>query len=198
MMSRGGVSRVGQPPRPGDQAGFTLVELLIYMLFALVVLSIIGGVLISSLNIERDVRSASTAADTGQLISRSVQVGVRNASYVSLQNIDDTQFLLARTAGTATPVVWACQAWFFTPADGGTVYTKKASPAALVTPPTATDLTSWIKLGDGVSPSGAHVFGGVDGRITVALAIDAGENLPVSINSTATMRTLATRSDPCA
>ncbi|RJT88506.1 hypothetical protein D6T64_10265 [Cryobacterium melibiosiphilum] len=184
--------------RPEAQEGFTLVELLIYMLFALVVLSIIGGLLISSLSIERDVRSASTAADTGQLISRSVQVGVRNASYVALQNIDDTQFLLARTAGTTSPVVWACQAWFFTPAGGGTVYTKRLSPAAVIAPPTGAALTSWIKLGDGVSPGGTPVFGGVDGRITVALAIDAGENLPVSINSTATMRTLATRSDPCA
>jgi type II secretory pathway pseudopilin PulG len=193
MMPRAGVSS-----RRDEQAGFTLVELLIYMFFALAVLSIIGGILISSLNIERDVRSASTAADTGQLISRSVQVGVRNASYVSLQNLDTTQFLLARTAGAATPVVWACQAWFYTPAGGGTVYTKRVSPAALILPPTAAALTSWIKLGDGVSPSGTPVFGGVDGRVTVALAIDAGDNLPLTINSTATMRTLATRSTPCA
>ncbi|TFD52049.1 hypothetical protein E3T55_07110 [Cryobacterium frigoriphilum] len=180
------------------EAGFSLVELLIYMLFAVVILSIVGGMLISSLRIERDVRSASTATNMGQLISRSVQVGVRNASFVSLQDIDDTQLLLARTAGSATPVVWACQAWYFTPDDGGAVYTKRMSPAALIAPPTSAALSSWIKLGDGVSPTGTPVFGGVDGRITLALTIDAGESLPVGINSTATMRTLATRSDPCA
>lgn len=193
MKPRGAVE-----PLRRAEAGFSLVELLIYMLFAVAVLAIVGGMLISSLRIERDVRSASTATDTGQLISRSVQVGVRNASFVSLVTIDDTQFLLARTAGAGTPVVWACQAWFYTPLDGGTVYTKRSSPASVILPPTAAALASWIRLGNGVSPGGSPVFGGVDGRITLALMVDAGENMPVSINSTATMRTLATRSDPCA
>ena len=178
-------------------SGYTLIELLVYMSFALVVLTIIGGMLISSVGTERDVRSTTEATNLGQLISRSVQSGVRNASQVSLQNIDGTQFLVARTAGSAASVVWSCQAWFYTPTDGGSLYTKRTSPASLITVPVSGDLASWIKLGDGVSTNGAVIFGGVNDRITVALDLDAGAQASVVVNTTVTPRTLATIGGPC-
>ena len=182
--------------RPLD-SGYTLIELLVYMSFTVVVLTIIGGMLISSVGTGRDVRSTTEATNLGQLISRSVQSGVRNASQVSLQSIDDTQFLVARTADGAASVVWSCQAWFYTPADGGSLYTKRTSPASLITAPVSGDLGSWIKLGDGVSTTGAAVFGGVNDRITVALTLDAGAQKPVVVNTTVTPRTLATIGEPC-
>ncbi|WP_158252503.1 hypothetical protein [Cryobacterium sp. Y57] len=174
-----------------------MIELLVYMSFTVVVLTIIGGMLISSVGTERDVRSTTEATNLGQLISRSVQSGVRNASQVSLQSLDDTQFLVARTAGGATSVVWSCQAWFYTPADGGSLYTKRTSPASLITAPGSGDLANWIKLGDGVSTTGAAVFGGVNDRITVALTLDAGAQKPVVVNTTVKPRTLATIGEPC-
>ncbi|TFB75944.1 type II secretion system protein [Cryobacterium glaciale] len=179
------------------ESGFTLIELLVYVSFTVVILAIIGGMLISSVGTERDVRSTTEATNLGQLISRSVQSGVRNASQVSLQNIDATQFLVARTAGSAASVVWACEAWFYTPAAGGSLYTKRTSPASLIAPPAADDLTSWIKLGDGVSANGAAVFGGINGRITVDLNVAAGTQASVSVNTTASPRTLATVGAPC-
>ena len=183
-------------PLTDAESGFTLIELLVYMSFAVVVLAIIGGMLISSVGIERDVRSTTEATNLGQLISRSVQSGVRNASQVSLQNIGDTQFLVARTAGSAASVVWACEAWFYTPAAGGSIYTKRTSPESHIAAPGG-DLTSWIKLGEGVSANGAAVFGGVNDRITVALSLAAGAQDDVVVNTTVTPRTLATVGAPC-
>ena len=180
-----------------SESGFTLIELLVYMSFAVVILAIVGGMLISSVGTERDVRSTTEATNLGQLISRSVQSGVRNASQVSLQNIDDTQFLVTRTAGSATSVVWACEAWYYTPAAGGSLYTKRTSPATLIAVPVAGELSSWIKLGDGVSTNGEAVFGGVNDRITVALDLEAGTQDSVVVNTTVTPRTLATVGDPC-
>ncbi|SEM88099.1 type II secretion system protein [Cryobacterium luteum] len=178
------------------ESGFTLIELLVYVSFAVVILVIVGGMLISSVGTERDVRSTTEATNLGQLISRSVQSGVRNASQVSLQNIDDTQLLVARTAGSAASVVWACQAWFYTPAAGGSVYTKRTSPASLIAAPGG-DLASWIKLGEGVSTNGSAVFGGVNDRITIALDLEAGTQPSVIVNTTVTPRTLATVGAPC-
>jgi type II secretory pathway pseudopilin PulG len=179
------------------ESGFTLIELLVYMGFAVIILAIVGGMLISSVGTERDVRSTTEATNLGQLISRSVQSGVRNASQVSLQNIDDSQFLVARTAGSAASVIWSCQAWFYTPEAGGSLYTRRTSPASLIAVPVASDMTSWIKLGEGVSTNGAAVFGGVNDRITVALSLAAGAQDDVVVNTTATPRTLATVGAPC-
>ena len=178
------------------ESGFTLIELLVYVSFAVVILVIVGGMLISSVGTERDVRSTTEASNLGQLISRSVQSGVRNASQVSLQNIDDTQFLVARTAGSTASVVWACQAWFYTPDSGGSLYTKRTSPASMIAAPGG-DLTSWIKLGEGVSRNGVALFGAINGRITVDLDVAAGTQPSVIVNTTVTPRTLATVGAPC-
>lgn len=182
---------------PSAESGFTLIELLVYMSFAVVVLSIVGGMLVSSLRTERDVRSAAEASDLGQVIARSVQIGIRNASQVALTTVSGTQFLIARTAGGGTTAEWACQAWYYTPDAGGSIYIKRTTPASVILPPTASSLAGWTKLGDGVSVSGAAVFSGINGRIDLELDVDAGNQMSVSVNSTAAMRTLATGSAPC-
>ena len=185
------------PASVAPESGFTLIELLVYVSFAVVILSIVGGMLVSSVGTERDVRSTTEATNLGQLISRSVHSGVRNASQVSLQNIEDTQFLVVRSAGSAASVVWACEAWYYTPDAGGSLYTKRTSPASLIAAPVSGDLSSWIKLGDGVSANGAVIFGAINGRITVDLNVAAGTQAAVTVSTTASPRTLATVGAPC-
>ena len=185
------------PPQNPREHGFTLIELLVYVTFMVVILSIIGGMLISSLRVENDVRDATSASDVGQLISQSVQTGVRNASAVSLQNLGTDQLLRARTASAGATLQWVCQSWYVTPENGGSIYTKRSAPAAAIPAPTSTTLPTWIKLGDGIAVAGGPVFGGVDGRVTLTLRLDAGDATPVALDSTATLRTLASRSDPC-
>jgi len=182
----------------GRDAGFTLIELLVYISLAGIVLSIVGGMLISSLRAEASVRTASEATTLGQLIARSVQGGMRNASAARLTtNADNTQMLIVRTAGRGASVVWSCQAWFYDPINGGTFYTRTTTPATTIAVPTASTIGSWTLLGRGIATTGAPVFAGIPTRISVDLDIEAGDRAPISITTTATTRTLATESQPC-
>ena len=52
------------------ESAITLIEFLVYLGFAVVVLAIIGGVLMSSLGIEGNVRSTTEATNLGPLTLR--------------------------------------------------------------------------------------------------------------------------------
>jgi prepilin-type N-terminal cleavage/methylation domain-containing protein len=183
-----------------DQEGFTLVELLVYVLLFGIILVIVGGMLINSTRAERGVRGSADASNLGQLISQSVQRGVRNAVAISLPTTTDhTQLLTVLTAGTQTPVVWSCQSWYYTPDNGGAVYTKKSTPAAAIAAPTAGTLGTWMKLGTGIVPvTGDRLFNttGTNG-ISVAFRVSAGDRRPVLIQTTAMSRSQPTAGAPC-
>lgn len=159
-----------------DQRGITLVELLVYMVLATVVLSIVGGLLISSLTTQRTVRSAAEATTIGQLIVRSIDRGVRNASAVRVT--DSGRLLVARTTGAAADS-WVCRAWYIDAAGNGTVYMIDAASAAGIN--TANAATSWVRLGAAAAvgitaPFSPTSMPGPDvTAITVILSIDAGD-----------------------
>jgi type II secretory pathway pseudopilin PulG len=140
--------------RSTDDAGMTLVELLVYMVLAVVVLLIVGGLLINSLSSERTVRNATQASNTGQLVAQSVAQGVRNASAlkVTIPSFGG-ELLTVRTASMTNPQIWSCQAWYF---GAGEVRTTK-STALIIT--TAATIANWTLLGTGMqSVSGGPVF----------------------------------------
>ncbi|WP_104194979.1 PilW family protein [Cryobacterium sp. M25] len=179
------------------ESGFTLIELLVASFVSILVLILVGSLLTNSMRIERDTRTVAEATDLGQLVARTVQSGVRNASKVSLANTGNTQLLRVRTAGREETPSWLCQAWYYTPDAGGALYMKVTSPAAPIPTPTTTTLTSWTKLGDGINPAGAQVFTSVLGLVTLDFTVRAGGSPPIPIKSTATTRTLETESTPC-
>lgn len=131
----------GEFTRPSSNTGFTLVELLVYSVLMIVVLLIVGGFLISSLRAQNTVGNATQASNTGQLVSRSVGHGVRNA--ISLSHSPGgsgvPEVLLARTMRSDGTLI--CQAWSF---DGDEVRTTSS------TGPISTAVTSWTLLGDGM------------------------------------------------
>ena len=182
--------------RPKSDVGMTLVELLMYMGLSLVVLFVAGAMLISSTRAQTQVSGATSASTAGQLIMRSVQAGVRNASDVDLAvPSTGTQVLTVRTQGGQTPVQWSCQAWYFTPAAGGSLYTKRIP--ATVAIPAPGSLSSWTLLGTGVSVSGAPVFTVSAGLVTVNLSISAGAGAPQAMKSTSNTLNLVTVGSPC-
>lgn len=191
----------GAPGRGED--GFTLVELIISMLLTLVVLVIAGGVLVSGLSTQQKVKSVTTAATTAQQIAKSVQAGVRNASAVKV--ITDatagTQLLLARVVGgDPASTAASCQAWYFTPASGGSVYTKRTSPASLITLPGAGPQGVWTLLGSGVSPIAAtgNVFTAPAGsRVDLTFNVAADSQPYVKITTTTYTPQTPTVSSPC-
>ena len=103
-------------------AGYSLAELLVYLSFAVVVLTLIGEMLINTLAVERTISGRTGASTAAQIIAQSISAGVRNA--VVLEGIETASGQLLRLAnvGTATVAVPYCQAWFFDPALSGAVY----------------------------------------------------------------------------
>lgn len=189
-------------PRLPAQAGFTLIELLVYVSFFVLILTIVGGFLINSTQAESTVRGTGEAATSGQLIVESVQHGVRNAKAIRLvpDTAPDTQLLLVYTAdGGGDTATWSCQAWYYSPDGGGSVYTKRTALVPIAEPMTAEAIRGWIRLGENVSlVDDGPVFSLPSTQtVGVSFAVDAGTAPPVVISTAASSRFVVTESTPC-
>lgn len=187
-----------------DQRGFTLVELMISTGLTLIVLVIAGGVLISGLRTQEIARSVTDAANTAQLIVHSVQAGVKNASAITVTSntITGTQLLLVRTVSSdPASTAASCQAWYYTPANGGAVYTTKITPATAITLPTGGPQGVWTILGSGISPADpitGKVFNAPNGgRVELKFDVAAGSHPYVLINTMTYNSQSTSVSSPC-
>ena len=191
-------------PKDGDQRGFTLIELLMYITLSVVVLVVAGGLLISGLRAQGVAGSVTDAANTAQQIVRSVQAGVRNASAITVSSnaTTGTQLLLARTIGNdPTSTVASCQAWYYTPLNGGAVYTTRATPASAISLPSEGPQGLWTLLGQGVTPSdpitGKVFMAPNNGRVEITFDVAAGTHPYVLVNTMTYTSQSATVSAPC-
>ena len=168
------------------EAGMTLIELLVYMVLAVVVLLVVGGLLINSLSSERTVRNATQATNAGQLVAQSVAQGVRNASALKITvPSSGTELLTVRTASLTSPLTWSCQAWFF---GGGEVRTTRSSSLITSTPAA---IATWTLLGTGMQRvSTGTVFTpipAVNSRgVTLNLDVSTVNGQPVRISTSST------------
>jgi type II secretory pathway pseudopilin PulG len=187
--------------REHDQ-GFTLVELLVYMLLAVVVLTIVGGILINSLRVESQIRDATSAADATQLAAQSLGRGIRNASAIHVSQ-PDTDSILVRTRSIDSQDAgeWFCNAWYVG-ADGGLRWTT--SPAAISPSPTSTEVDAWLLLVEGVGPSGAGPLFSLDAderSLSVAFSVKNGDGSPILLSTTMVSRqpipTTGKVTEPC-
>lgn len=155
-----------------DDRGISLIELLVYMLLSIVMLLIVGGLLINTLNTEKQVRSMTASASSGQVVTQSVAQGVRNASDLELTApSSDSQLLRTRSIGNAATGVWTCRAWFV---EGGSVWTKTSSSA--ITAPSDSDLADWLLLADNLAPAGAGEILALTGRqVDMTFAADVAD-----------------------
>lgn len=199
--------------RASTEAGLTLVELIVASGISLLVLSVVLGLFISTSHAQNSIRTATQAADLGQLIARSVEQGVANATGLKVQTDTTTgaQLMVARTYGgnsSVDPTQGAasgtsCQAWFYSPNSGGAIYTKRTTPATAITMPSGAPDSTWTLIGEGLevqvgaAPS-ATIFSTPDGnRVDLKFDVINGEGHPVHIETTATIPNLATVSAPC-
>lgn len=187
-----------------DERGFTLVELMISTGLTIIVLVITGGILISGLRTQEIARSVTDAANTAQQIVHSVQSGVKNASAITVtsNSTTGTQLLLARTVSSdPNSTAPSCQAWYYTPSNGGAVYTTKTTPAAAITLPSGGPQGVWTILGTGVSPadpSTGKVFNAPNGgRVELKFDVAAGSHPYVLINTMTYNSQSTSVSSPC-
>ena len=187
--------------RHPDDAGLTLIELIVYIALLTIVLVIVGGFLINSMKTGRDVRVTTEASTSGQLISRSIQAGVRNASAIKLViDSDGGELVVVRTSTTGATQGWVCQAWYYSPATKA-MYTKRTDPASAITLPSGGPDGMWTKLGSGVTPvtgsASGQVFEVSAWRVNLNLEVTAGDRSPILIQTAANTRTETSESAPC-
>lgn len=177
------------------ESGFTLIELIIYIGLMVVVSAIIGGILMSALNGQTRISGAAAGSDGGQLVSQSLAKGLRSATAVHVTTISATRELLqVATPGTAATAQTRCQAWFFTTANGGSVYTT--SSASTIATPGSDTPTGWLKLADGLAKStrtGApttilSASGNPTSSVSWEFTMSAGSGQPQLFTSSTTSR----------
>lgn len=184
--------------------GFTLIEMLVASALSIIVLTIGGGVLVGGLRAQESARTVTDAANIAQQIVRSVQAGVRNASAITVISdaVAGTQLLLARTIGSdPNSTVASCQAWYYTPLNGGAVYTRRTTPASVISLPSGGPQGLWTIIGSGVSPADpatGKVFNAPSGgRIELNFSVAAGTQPYVLIDTMTYAARSTTVSAPC-
>jgi len=169
-------------PEGRDDSGITLVELLIYIMLAVVVFTIVGSILINSFRAQGQVRDGAQSASTAQLVAESVGQGVRNASALEVTTPGaGTTMLRTRSIDGSSSGAWYCQAWVW---SGGELRTTRSSTA--IPAPDAATLSTWTLLASDVAAVGSTpIFSvGADERsLNVSLTVANGETVPILIDS---------------
>lgn len=105
-------------PREGDE-GFTLVELLVYMLLLGLVLAGVGAIVLQSIKGQRQVVSISQAAGGSQGVMRAINLSVRNAAGIAIDGSSGiggtSNVLVVHTGGGDDSADFVCQAWVHIP-----------------------------------------------------------------------------------
>jgi prepilin-type N-terminal cleavage/methylation domain-containing protein len=162
--------------RAGRDGGLTLIELIITVALFSVVLVVTGTILVSALKVQSGVSSIGSASNGAQLVARSLQRGIGNASAFKAEApTADGQLLRARVAVPgASGVSWKCVAWYWS-ATKSTLRTTSSSTGA-VPVPTATALAGWTLLATRVQvASGAtQPFTAAGTQLVLRVAVGAG------------------------
>jgi len=176
---------MARPPfsEPADHdRGITLVELLVYMLLAIVVLTIVGSILINSFQAERQVRDAAQSNSTAQLVAESLGLGIRNASAVEVSApTPDAVLLRTRSIDGTEAGNWYCQAWLISDGDLRTTRSTAAIPA-----PDAATAATWTLLATDVEQIGSSPLlslGADERSVDVMLTVGVGQGVPVTLDT---------------
>ncbi|WP_166876985.1 type II secretion system protein [Salinibacterium sp. ZJ450] len=174
--------------RMKSERGMTLIELVIYSMLAVVVLTIVGGILINSINADKTVREASNASSSAQLVSQSFTHGVRHAREleraVPFAGAEVLRALIVDNA-VSSPAAAHCEAWYF---GAGEIRTTRSS-SAIPLPVDATDVADWTLLAEGADPiTGVQVFAQSDLTAALTVQVATGDEQPVLIETTAVSR----------
>ena len=146
--------------RASEDAGFTIMELIVVALLTTLVLAAVGGIYISTIVAQQTVDGITGASNGGQLAARSIDSAVRNGSEYQITEDAAGQLLVVRTAD-ADADDWAGSA------RPGTTPRRMAEASGPRRLPTARpsqcrpppELATWTLLVSGVtSTAGVGIF----------------------------------------
>lgn len=189
--------------------GFTLIELVVAAALTLIVLSIVAGMMISSMNTANTVRSVTGATMDGQLVTNSIDRGIRNSQGLAIGSpavqtpfsltvpSGSDQLLIARVTGSGAASTSNCAAWYFS-ATAKTVRYKTFGSALTVANKPISEPASWTLLSSGVKPiSGTTIFSQNGQRLAIAFKVEAGSHPAVIFRTSSGSQTGMTGSAAC-
>lgn len=177
-------------PRRPDDAGLSLIELIIVMLLTGILSSVVVMILVNSWNTQQDVTTTTAATNEGQVFASSIERAVRNAEAIEVTG--DVLQVRTRIGG-----VTDCRAFRFTPADADPAAAPLTDDAAFLA--TGAAPLSWAGawITERVSPVGSSYFTLTAGTFTYGFQI-ATESAPVVFQGSITVRNAFTEGgSPC-
>lgn len=169
---------------PSDDAGISLIELIIYVLLASAILIATAMILINSWNTQKDVTSVSEATNRGQSMGSTIEQAMHNA--LDFEVSADQQELRVRTSLEGTQ---RCQAFYLSAG------TARLSQSSGVLPAT---VSSWAVWNSGIKKNGTTPFFAVTGQHVVYTFDIETDSAPVRFSGEASTRSTPTGvSSPC-
>lgn len=183
-----------------EDAGMTLVELMVYSVILLVVLLIVGSLLVNGLRAHATVRDRSQASDAVQNAFGAVERAVRNAGGGYVKDSGRLLVVRERVASSASDADrWRCVGFYLDETSGDlrrvVDATGSQTSAALAASVPSTVAGAWpVLVADATAITGRRAFGPADGPLdenkTVDLALRAlaGRQKPVELVSSVALR----------
>ncbi|WP_370448415.1 type II secretion system protein J [Cryobacterium sp. TMT2-18-3] len=168
--------------------GFTLIELVISTALALLVLVIVGGMFVSTIQAQTSVREAAQSSNTGQLVSKALTRDVRAAREFRATSPSAGTCLLRLTVvsnALTTPVSVRYVAWYF----GNGEIRSTRSTSAIAVPASPSDVATWTLFASGVSRAASTpVFSASGSQVVLSFRVAGASGAPVLIQTTAASR----------
>lgn len=191
--------------------GFTLIELMISAALGVLILGIAASLLMSMFRTQHTTTDFSGATTTGQLISRSVEEGVRNAAAgpppadsavvndpgVLASTPDSNGELLRARVATGTSggnVSWQCEAWYYSTATQTISVARSSSmiddPGGFswgaghsLQPNLSQTGVNWTLLGSNITPASGTslVFDAHNGEVDLNFTVTNGSTALVLV-----------------
>lgn len=178
-------------PTRRDDSGFTLIELLVYMFLAIIVGTIVAGILINSLRVQVQIQDAAASAQGSVLIADAVGTAARNSLAMQANTLaDGTIVVVMRSLNpsvasttTAGPENFLC--YGFAVAGSDVRYTTSSSAIA---PTNAAATATWTQIATGAQriTSTTPILQVLDsGRaVRLALITEQGRGGPQQVDTT--------------
>ncbi|WP_062378003.1 PulJ/GspJ family protein [Demequina pelophila] len=89
---------MNRPVKPSKDAGFTLAELIVYMVVLAIVMLMVGTVFISVIQHERYARATAEANNEAQIVFKELEYDLRSADWADVSSSGDLLIILTRKA----------------------------------------------------------------------------------------------------
>jgi len=182
-----------------NDRGFTLIELLIGAALTVVVITVIGGVLVSSLRADTTVRSVTESTTNGQLVVNTIEATVRNAAEIEYTLMSDCASSFVHAAlGPATSREY--RAWFYDASTDALAEARSTDPIPAPTPGSDAFPGSIVVMKVGILAGRSSVFSAQDSQgLNVAFTVDSNGGPQSYFDTTFTARNtnLEIASSPC-